>query len=101
VGGERSAQVDLAELDPAELAVVAHPQGRPVAEVAYRALGPIDAAQGAGIDRRPVGHARRQARAGRLLRAGDPQPARQLAHLGLPELRLDERVDDAALRGGP
>ncbi len=89
--GHRSLKVASEQLDPGDLAVVAHPAVGE-AEVAHGPLGPVDLAQPLGRYRLVVGDARGQARRGWLVGHGQVQ---------VPGHLTDLHLGQASRRQGP
>src|SRR5580704_14583256 len=92
----RPGQVRRAELHPAEIAEMPHPQFA-VAALLQAQLGPVYLRQHIGADRGAVRQPRGQAGRRGFVRTRNPQVVRQRPHLVLPHRRFQQGMPDTVL----
>ncbi len=92
----RPRQLRRAELHPAEITEMPHPQFA-VAALLQAQLGPVHLGQHVGADRGTVRQPRGQAGRRGLIRIGNSQALRQRPHLVLPHGRRQQGMPDTVL----
>src|SRR5581483_8830304 len=95
---ERAAELVRLQLEARHRLVEAHPQLAETERV-ERLLEAVDPLEALGRDLGAVGKARRETGELRLVPGRKAERARQLAHLGLGQPRLDQRMARPALVG--